>query len=223
MNAIKIWTFKPKMKKLKYFDCPFGHVRSYILNGSVDMIDEHCYCGTRSGDILEVSLSKGIFERSGPVDKKFKGAVNQVISKFKDLYVGTSDGTFARIDKHTLLTKGEMNYTGSSISALAASQEKVYCISNKAVVRSVPDSGQMQHTSIFMTGPFDQINSIAFPQNYGEVFATASCDEIGIWTNTGKELLKIELMQDSEHNFAQCNCVELMPDGKSVVSGWTDG
>jgi WD40 repeat protein len=193
-NAIKIWTFDPKMKKLTYFDCPFGHVRRYILNVSIDSIDEHAYCGTRSGDILEVSLTKGIFERSGPVDKKFSGAINQVISKFKDLYVGTSDGSFARVDKYSLLTKGEMTYPGSSISCLAASNSKIYCISNKGIVRSVPETAQIDHTSIFMQGPFDQINSIAFPANYGEVFATASNEEIRVWTNSGRELLKIELM-----------------------------
>ena len=30
-------------------------------------------------------------------------------------------------------------------------------------------------------------------------------------------------MQGSEYDFAKANCVEFMPDGKSVVSGWTDG
>ena len=30
-------------------------------------------------------------------------------------------------------------------------------------------------------------------------------------------------MQGSEQDFAKCNCVEFMSDGKSVVSGWTDG
>jgi len=75
-NAIKIWTFDVQGKKLKYFDCPLGHIKRYILNISIDNIDEHAYCGTRSGDFLEISLSKGIFNRSGPVDKKFTGGVN---------------------------------------------------------------------------------------------------------------------------------------------------
>lgn len=74
-NAIKIWTFDPHAKRLKYFDCPLGHIKRYILNVSIDPIDEHAYCGTRSGDVLEISLSKGIYNRAGPVDKKFKGAV----------------------------------------------------------------------------------------------------------------------------------------------------
>ena len=142
------------MKKLKYFDCPLGHIRRHILNISIDNIDEHAYCGTRSGDILEISLSKGIYNRSGPVDKKFAGAVNQVVSKFKALYVGTQDGTFAKIDKHTFLTAGEVNFAGSAITSLAASNSKVYAISNKGIVRSVPEGANMDHSSIFMQGHY---------------------------------------------------------------------
>ena len=75
-NAIKIWTFNTVTKKLKYFDCPLGHIRRHINCVSVDNIDEFAYCGTRSGDLLEVSLSKGIYNRSGPGDKKFLGGIN---------------------------------------------------------------------------------------------------------------------------------------------------
>ena len=88
-----------KGKKLSYFDCPLGHIKRFVQNISIDSIDEHAYCGTRSGDFLEVSLSKGIYNRAGPVDKKFTGAVTSVISKFKNLYVGAQDGTVSKIDK----------------------------------------------------------------------------------------------------------------------------
>lgn len=30
-------------------------------------------------------------------------------------------------------------------------------------------------------------------------------------------------MQGSEYDFAKANCLEFMPDGKSIISGWTDG
>ena len=53
-----------------------GHIKRYIQNISIDSIDAYAYCGTRSGDILEISIRKGIFDRSGPVNKKFSGSVN---------------------------------------------------------------------------------------------------------------------------------------------------
>ncbi|MFN9901627.1 MAG: hypothetical protein ACK55Z_23165, partial [bacterium] len=62
-------------------------------------IDEHAICGTRSGDFIEILLSKGIYSRSGPVHQKFKGTVNQVIFKNKNIYIGTTEGDFVKIDK----------------------------------------------------------------------------------------------------------------------------
>ena len=87
-----------------------GKIKRYITCVSVDLIDEFAYCGTRSGDVLEVSLTKGIYSRSGPVNKKFHGSVNHLSSKFKNLYVGTSEGKLARIDKKSLNILGEIDF-----------------------------------------------------------------------------------------------------------------
>jgi WD40 repeat protein len=38
-----------------------------------------------------------------------------------------------------------------------------------------------------------------------------------------KELLRIELMPGTIYDFAKSNCVDFMKDGKSIISGWTDG
>ena len=42
---------------------------------------------------------------------------------------------------------------------------------------------------------FDVINMLQFPANYASVFTSCSGDEIRVWSNMGKELLKIELLQ----------------------------
>jgi hypothetical protein len=112
---------------------------------SIDPIDEHAFCGTRSGDILEISLSKGIYSRSGPIDKKIKGSIHQVVSKFKNLYCGTSEGSFVKIDKKTMQISGEVSFNDNSqITVLAASEGKVYSVSDRSVVRSVYDNTSIQ-------------------------------------------------------------------------------
>ena len=70
-NSIKIWTYDQNAKRLKYVNCSMGNIQRYINCIEIDDIDEFAYCGTRSGDLLEVSLSKGIYSRGGPVDKKY--------------------------------------------------------------------------------------------------------------------------------------------------------
>ena len=221
---MKIWTFNSKTKKLSFFDCPLGHIKRQINCISIDSTDALAFCGTRSGDLLEIALNRGIYNRSGPVEKKFQAGISQIISKFKHLYIGANDGTFAKIDKKTLCISGEANFPDSSITALTASESKVYNVSNRSIVRSVQDTGSFQNIVPFMNGHYGSISQIAFPANFGEVFASCSLDEIRIWnTPNQKELLKIELSAGSSSDYAQSNCVEFMPDGKSIVSGWSDG
>lgn len=88
-------------------------MKRFITCVSIDDIDEHAYCGTRSGDILEISLVKGIYSRSGPIDKKITGTVNQIISMNKNIYAGTSSGTFVKIDKKSLTINGLIDFEHS--------------------------------------------------------------------------------------------------------------
>jgi len=128
------------MKKLASFYCPMGKIKRYITCVSIDLIDNFAFCGTRSGDVLEVSLTKGIYSRSGPVDKKLKGAVNHVSSKFKNLYLGTSEGKLVKVDKKTLNIIGEVDFPNSSITGISTSESKLYSITDRSVVRGVLDS-----------------------------------------------------------------------------------
>jgi WD40 repeat protein len=65
---------------------------------------------------------------------------------------------------------------------------------------------------------YERINGIAFPAGYSECFATCSMNDIRIWNSlTRQELLRIEVPG------LDCNCVNFMSDGKSILSGWSDG
>ena len=68
------------------------------------------------------------------------------------------------------------------------------------------------------------MSTIAFHKQYSGVFATTCLDEIRLWSPTNsKQLLRIEMVHEEESDFTSCNCVSFMPDGKSLISGWTDG
>jgi len=54
--------------------------------------------------------------------------------------------------------------------------------------------------------------------NYSDVFATCSSNEIRIWnTKNRQELLRIQVPN------IDCHTVTFMNDGKSIISGWSDG
>ena len=74
-----------------------------------------------------------------------------------------------------------------------------------------------------MNSMSSQVVQMVFPQNYSNVFACVTKNEIRIYnTTTQAELLQIKL-ESTVEDFKQANCVEFMADGKSIVSGWTDG
>lgn len=65
---------------------------------------------------------------------------------------------------------------------------------------------------------YEKINDVAFPSGYSELFATCSLHDIRVWNAlTRQELLRIEVPG------LECNCVTFMSDGKSILSGWSDG
>lgn len=67
------------------------------------------------------------------------------------------------------------------------------------------------------------IAKIVFPVGFSEVFACMSFDEIRVYNvSDQRELLRIKLETKSSMA-ALCNCIEFTSDGKSLVTGWTDG
>ncbi|XP_046686976.1 LOW QUALITY PROTEIN: cilia- and flagella-associated protein 52-like, partial [Homalodisca vitripennis] len=62
------------------------------------------------------------------------------------------------------------------------------------------------------------IYDIAFPSQYSDVFATASKDDVRVWSvQTSQELLRI-----SVPNFT-CSGVIFTHDGKAIITSWNDG
>ncbi|CAD8076623.1 unnamed protein product [Paramecium primaurelia] len=62
------------------------------------------------------------------------------------------------------------------------------------------------------------IGWIAFPHNYSDVFATSSLNDIRVWNAKNRqELLRIQVPN------LECWAIAFMNDGKSIVSGWSDG
>jgi len=65
---------------------------------------------------------------------------------------------------------------------------------------------------------YARINDVCFPKSYSELFATCSTNDIRVWNaRTRSELLRINVPN------LECLCVTFSNDGKSLISGWSDG
>lgn len=64
----------------------------------IDPTDSYCYCGTKTGDVLEVNIERAIFKRLGPIKKLFCLGVGTLgILPNGDIIVGAGDGTLAKL------------------------------------------------------------------------------------------------------------------------------
>lgn len=57
-------------------DCQLAHNKRFINCVTIDPTDTYAYCGTRTGDILEVFIDSASYKRTGPVHKIFKGGIH---------------------------------------------------------------------------------------------------------------------------------------------------
>jgi cilia- and flagella-associated protein 52 len=75
-----------------------------------------------------------------------------------------------------------------------------------------------------MTSITSRIRAIAFPANFSAVFACMCDCVIYIFrVDDQRELLTIKVEQDNATLTVIANCIEFMQDGKSIVTGWSDG
>jgi WD40 repeat protein len=184
----------------------------------IDANDQFAYLGTKTGDVLEVSLDKAVYKRIGPAKRLFSQGVvciNQLANG--DILVGAGDGCVAKIGFKDFTIKSEAKVMGACTSiSLTADSTHFFCGTSKATIYWC-DTDKI-NPELRNTCHYERINSIAFPHEYSDLFATCSLNDIRVWNaKSRQELLRIEVPG------LECFCVGFQNDGKSILSGWNDG
>jgi len=215
---VRLWNFDLPNKKLRPTGCNIGKLRRTTLSLLVHPEDTVLYCGTQSGDLLEVGLERGLFKKSGPPKEFFKrGITCSVMIPNGDIIIGTGDGTLAKLSSGTLRVRTQNQVLGEVTSiSLTPDGSHFFCGTSKSNIYWVDCDSLM--AELRTTCHSERINAITFPFGYSEVFATCSMTDIRVWNaKTRQELLRIQVPN------LECHCVAFMRDGKSIVSGWSDG
>jgi len=214
---IMTWQFDLANKKLRPTQAGMGQLKRVTTNVLITEDDKFVYCGTQSGDFLEVSLDRALFKRSCPKVPFAKGITCSALLPNGDMLVGTGAGTVARIAKDVLKITCQCQVLGGVTSiALTTDGTHFFCGTDLANIYWV-DTDTLT-AELRNTCHHERINCIAFPAGYSEVFATCSVADIRVWNaSTRQELLRIQVPN------MECYCLDFMRDGKSIVSGWSDG
>ncbi len=222
-NAIKFWQFNDVTHKMSFFDCQLGMNKRMFNCISIDAQDQFLYCGSRLGDIIEISLRDGGYRRTGPVKKIFQGGIVCLNSSFDSLIFGCLNGCMARIEKKNFQFIEDFNLEQGAIISIASSSEKIWALTQNGTLHNIDGNKSLKTQSKFLSVMMGKVGKIVFPTGFSEVFACMSYDEIRIFNVADqRELLRIQLAE-KETQRAMCNCMEFTSDGKSLVTGWTDG
>lgn len=181
-NAIRIWHFDTVKRKFNVVDCSMGHIKRFINCVRIDPSDTFAYCGTRTGDILEIFIDKASFKRVGPLNRIFQNGVSQIlVTSPSDLILGAGDGSLVRVNRKTMKIEDETKVPGG-VACLSQTSVSLFIVSSKGTVFNVRHSDQLSKNEYFSSGHSNQIKAIAFPKGYSEVFATCSGGDIRVWS-----------------------------------------
>jgi WD40 repeat protein len=92
-GTIKFWTLDEESHKFQSFDCKLAQNKRYFTCLAIDESDTFLYAGSRSGDVIILTISSCSYRRTGPVEKIFSGGINSINAYFNDfILIGTVNG-----------------------------------------------------------------------------------------------------------------------------------
>ena len=106
-GCVRLWDLDVERKKITPTLVNLGNVKRNIINVIVDPSDLFAFCGTKTGDFLEINLERANFKRLGPLKRLFSLAIltiNQLPNG--DIIVGTGEGVIAKIGRRDFKIKG---------------------------------------------------------------------------------------------------------------------
>jgi len=220
---IRVWDVDEANRKIRPTDCNMGQLKRTIRCIKMDENDKFFYCGTDSGDILQVNAKTRLLSSYGPDKDRFSQGVRvlQLMSN-GEILVGAGDGTiavvamkekkFRRVQKGKTYPKVDGEVTSL---ALRGQGHQFFVGTCNSEIHRVNYDGSVHE--LISTNHNKQVNDIVFPSGYNKLFVTCSEETIRVWNlNTNKSLLTIRVPN------MVCNAVQILNDGRSIISGWND-
>lgn len=215
-NNLRVWQIDLQNRKINPTDANLGNMRRDIRSVAIEANDRYAYCGTASGDVICVQLQGPInFKMVGPEKRLLNGVLSTVLTESGDVLVGSGGGEVTLLSKTDLTVLRSVTVSGG-VTSVAALGNHYFAGTNQSNVYYI--NARTYKDELRQTCHFQSVNDIVFPHNYSELFATCGSNDIRLWNaRTCAELLRIQV------GTLECNCIQFTKDGKSIVSGWSDG
>ena len=225
-QSLVVWDFDKPNRKLRPHKVNMGSLRRNAEYITVDDNDQQMFVGTSSGDVLKIALGACVYRQSGPYKSLVpKGVATNAIAPTGDVVVGGGDGSVSVLDRESMKILAVTKLASGVTSCVAAPGVHkdggfgLYCGTDSCNIyylKYSPTQGFL--SELVQTCHSQAVNDVAFPKGYSEVFATAGSSDVRVWhVSEARELLRVSCPN------VECKCVSFMPDGGSILSGWSDG
>lgn len=215
---LRMWYIDVENKRLKPTSVNTGTLRRVTTTILLSEDDKVAYCGNNSGDILEIDVERALYRRMGPPKKPFPLGISVIVPlPGGDLLIGTGDGTLARLQEGSMRPIRQCQVLGGITSiAMTADSSHFFCGTSQSNVYWVGTDSLTPE--LRNTCHSDKVNAIIFPAGTSDVFATCASNDIRLWNARARqEVLRIKVPN------LDCYCGTFPRDGKSFVTGWSDG
>ncbi|GAX75920.1 hypothetical protein CEUSTIGMA_g3363.t1 [Chlamydomonas eustigma] len=234
-----VWEYDMVNTKLRHTDANMGQLRRIFNTITIDHDDAFAYCGTSTGDVLQISLDRGLLKNQGPgKDNLQLGVTSSCIIPTGDMLIGAGDGslvvmrTAAEALPHNprqfkRMAKLASTKLEGAVTSIVVDNESgargvfTFYVGTMAcnIYKVIYDfQSNKLVEELVQTAHSEKVNGLAFPHEFSEVFATCGVGYIRVWhLATCRELLRISVPNLEAH------CVAFSVDGKTIISGWSDG
>jgi len=129
-----------------------GHIKRFINCIKIDPSDTFAYCGTRTGDILEIYIDKANFKRVGPLNRIFTGGITcLLVSSPSQLLLGAGDGFIARVSRKTMKIEEEVKLPGG-VCSISQTSNSLFILSTKGTIVNAKHSSSLTKHEYFSSG-----------------------------------------------------------------------
>ncbi|XP_057279952.1 cilia- and flagella-associated protein 52 isoform X1 [Pezoporus wallicus] len=217
-NTVRVWELDLPNRKIHPAECRTGHLRRVVTCVKMADDDSYFYIGTSSGDVLKMNTNHKLMTDFGPQKKMFSlGVTTLVLLKTGNSIVGTGEGIVALCKGSDYQVMKKIQVQGGVTSLTCRGQGHQFLIgTNKCQIYRVNYTEFKEE--LIAACHNEAVHDIVFPFGISDLFATCSGNDIRVWhTPENRELLRIVIPN------VTCHAIEIMRDGKSIISAWNDG
>ncbi|XP_065549457.1 cilia- and flagella-associated protein 52 isoform X2 [Lathamus discolor] len=216
-NTVRVWELDLPNRKIRPAECRTGHLRRVATCVKMADDDSYFYIGTSSGDVLKMNTNHKLMTDFGPQKMFSLGVTALVLLKTGNSIVGTGEGIVALCKGSDYQVMKKIQVQGGVTSLTCRGQGHQFFIgTNKCQIYRVNYTEFKEE--LIAACHNEAVHDIVFPFGISDLFATCSGNDIRVWhTPENKELLRIVIPN------VTCHAIEIMRDGKSIISAWNDG